>query len=90
VFTRLGADPDLRGLAPPPPVPPAGLTPREVEVLCCLAAGRSNREIAAALVISDKTVARHLANIFTKLDVSTRTAAAAYAFAHGLVSPGPH
>ena len=61
-----------------------GLTGRELEVLACLAAGRSNREIAAALVISDKTVARHLSHIFAKLGVTSRTAAAAYAFEHGL------
>jgi DNA-binding NarL/FixJ family response regulator len=58
---------------------------REAEVLRCLAAGRSNKEIAAALVISDKTVQRHLSNIFTKLGVTSRTAAAAYAHEHGLV-----
>lgn len=62
-----------------------GLTRRELEVLECLATGRSNREIAAALVISEKTVARHLSNIFTKLGVSSRTAATAHAFEHGLV-----
>jgi DNA-binding NarL/FixJ family response regulator len=67
------------------PARPAGLTEREVEVLSCLAIGRSNREIAAELTISQKTVSRHLANIFTKIEVSTRTAAAAYAFEHGLV-----
>nr|WP_084755902.1 helix-turn-helix transcriptional regulator [Pseudonocardia thermophila] len=68
---------------------PAGLTARELEVLTCLAAGQTNREIAAALVISEKTVARHLSNIFAKLGVTSRTAAAAYAFAHGLV-PAEH
>ncbi len=61
-----------------------GLTAREVEVLRWVASGRSNNEIAAALVISEHTVARHLQNIFTKLGVSTRTAAAAYAFEHHL------
>lgn len=64
-----------------------GLTGRELGVLVCLATGRSNREIAATLVISEKTVARHLSNIFTKLGVTSRTAAAAYAFEHGLL-PG--
>jgi DNA-binding CsgD family transcriptional regulator len=61
-----------------------GLTPREIEVLRWVASGRSNSEIAAALVISEHTVARHLQNIFGKLGVSTRTAAAAYAFEHRL------
>ena len=63
---------------------PAGLTAREVEVLARVAAGSSNRDIATALVISEKTVARHLSNIFGKLGVSSRTEAAAFAFTHGL------
>ncbi len=58
---------------------PGGLTAREVEVLRLVARGSSNPEIAAALVLSEKTVARHMSNIFTKLDVRTRTAAAAFA-----------
>jgi DNA-binding NarL/FixJ family response regulator len=62
-----------------------GLTPREVEVLRLVARGSTNRAIAEALDISEKTVARHLSNIFTKLDLSTRAAATAYAFRHGLV-----
>ena len=64
---------------------PAGLSPREVEVLRLVAAGRSNPEIATELVLSEKTVARHLSNIFAKLDVGSRTAAAAFAFEHHLV-----
>lgn len=63
---------------------PGGLTVREVEVLRLVASGRSNSQIAAQLVLSEKTVARHLSNIFTKLDVTSRTAAAAYAFEHDL------
>ena len=66
---------------------PGGLTGREAEVLALVAAGRSNREVAAALVLSPKTVARHLSNIFAKLGVSSRTQAAAYAFEHGLAAP---
>ena len=58
---------------------PGGLSKREVEVLACIAAGASNREVAKKLFISDKTVGRHLANIYVKLGVSSRTAAAAWA-----------
>ncbi|GAA1155008.1 hypothetical protein GCM10009630_61290 [Kribbella jejuensis] len=62
-----------------------GLTGRELEVLKLVAAGNSNTEIARRLVLSDKTVARHLTNIFTKLAVPSRTAAAAYARDHDLL-----
>ncbi len=65
---------------------PGGLTEREVEVLKLVAEGRSNPDIAQALVLSQKTVERHLSNIFTKLAVPSRTAAAAYAHEHGLMS----
>jgi DNA-binding NarL/FixJ family response regulator len=61
------------------------LTQRELEVLRLVAAGRSNRQIAAALVVSEHTVAGHLQNIFGKLGVSSRTAATAFAFEHDLV-----
>ncbi len=66
------------------PADSSGLTGREVEVLRHLATGETNRQIAEALVISEKTVARHVSNIFTKLDVSSRSAATAYAFRHHL------
>jgi ATP/maltotriose-dependent transcriptional regulator MalT len=62
-----------------------GLTSRELEVLRLVAHGKTNRQIAHELNISEKTVARHVSNIFTKLDLSTRAAATAYAFTHGLV-----
>jgi DNA-binding CsgD family transcriptional regulator len=88
-FARLGARPDVArvdSLAPTgPPGDVRGLTPRELEVLRLVAAGRSNREISAELVISEHTVARHLQNIFAKLGVSSRTAASAFAFSHHLV-----
>lgn len=86
VFTALGARPaagEVARLLAPADLP-AGLTAREVEVLRLVAAGRSNVQIAAELVLSEKTVARHLSNIFGKLRVGSRTAAAAYAFEHGL------
>jgi ATP/maltotriose-dependent transcriptional regulator MalT len=63
---------------------PGGLTDREIEVLGLVALGWSNKEIAAELSLSTKTVSRHLSNIFTKIDVSTRSAATAYAFRHGI------
>jgi DNA-binding CsgD family transcriptional regulator len=58
---------------------------RELEVLRLVAAGRTNRQIADALAISEKTVERHLGNIFTKLDVNNRAAATAQAYDHGLL-----
>jgi DNA-binding NarL/FixJ family response regulator len=88
VFERLGAAPDLArldALLGKPGRAADGLTAREVQVLALVAKGKSNKEIAAELVISDRTVARHLSNIFTKLGVSTRTAASAYAFQRGLL-----
>jgi DNA-binding CsgD family transcriptional regulator len=85
-LTGLGAAPDaevVRRLLAPSQLP-GGLTDREAQVLRLLASGRSNAQIASELVLSHKTVARHLSNIYTKLDVTTRTAAAAYAFEHDL------
>lgn len=64
---------------------PGGLSDREVEVLQLVAGGASNKAIAAELVISEHTVARHLQNIYTKLGVDSRTAAAAFGYQHGLV-----
>ena len=61
---------------------PDGLSPREYEVLTLVADGRSNREIGAALFISDRTVARHLTNIYNKIGVTSRTQAARYANDH--------
>jgi DNA-binding NarL/FixJ family response regulator len=63
---------------------PAGLTEREIEVLRLVADGLSNREIAARLVISEKTVTNHLTAIFNKTGVANRAAAAAFAIRHGL------
>jgi DNA-binding NarL/FixJ family response regulator len=61
------------------------LSEREVQVLKLVASGLTNRAIANKLRISEKTVARHLSNIFTKLDLPSRTAAAAYAYDHKLI-----
>jgi DNA-binding CsgD family transcriptional regulator len=62
-----------------------GLSPRELEVLLLVATGQTNKAIAAELVVSDRTVDRHLSNIFAKLGVSSRAAATAYAYEHQLV-----
>lgn len=87
VFEGLGAEPELSRLR-------AGstrnrnvadLSERERQVLALVAAGKTNRQIAADLGISEHTVARHVSNIFNKIDVSSRTAASAFAFEHGLV-----
>jgi ATP/maltotriose-dependent transcriptional regulator MalT len=85
-FAALGAKPAEHEVAALlRPALPRGLTEREVEVLRLVAAGKTNPEIARHLVLSEKTVGRHLSNIFTKIDVTTRTAAAAFAFEHHLV-----
>ena len=91
VFARLGAVPDAtrtrklvrEGRAGDA----AGLSARELEVLRLVAAGKTNHAIAAELFLSDRTVERHVSNILTKLDVGSRTAAAAYAFERGIRSP---
>lgn len=64
---------------------PGGLTRREIEVLRAIACGATNRQVAQRFVISDKTVGRHLANIYTKLGVSSRTAAVTWAHQNGVV-----
>jgi DNA-binding NarL/FixJ family response regulator len=86
-FAQIGAAPDLASIDARPSEL-HGLTAREAEVLRLVAAGKSNREIATELVISEHTVARHLQNIFAKLGVSSRTAASVFAFQHGLVGRG--
>jgi DNA-binding CsgD family transcriptional regulator len=88
-FERLGAAPDVARVDslehPAAAGESHGLSARELEVLRLVAAGSTNREIATSLVLSEHTVARHVQNIFTKLGVSSRTAAAAYAYEHNLV-----
>ena len=89
VFEQLGAAPDLaridsliRGA---PSDRPHGLTPRELQVLRLVAAGKTNKAIAAELFLSEKTVDRHVSNIFAKLDVPSRAAATAFAYRHKLI-----
>jgi len=86
LFDAIGATRTAEALesAPGRPARPCGLTPREMEVLGLVAQGWSNKDIARELSLSTKTVSRHLSNIFTKIEVSTRSAATAYAFRHGL------
>ena len=83
VFDELGAASDLARLEGP--AKSHGLSARELEVLRLVATGKSNREIASALVISEHTVARHVQNILAKLRLSSRAAATAFAFEHDLV-----
>jgi DNA-binding NarL/FixJ family response regulator len=89
VFAKLGAAPDLirvEQLTRKQSVAAThGLTPRELDVLRLVAAGKTNHAIAADLVIAAKTVDRHVTNIFTKLGVSSRAAATAYAYQHRLL-----
>ncbi|HUB55344.1 MAG TPA: HD domain-containing phosphohydrolase [Mycobacterium sp.] len=66
---------------------PDGLTAREVEVLCLLARGASNKQIAEQLVISEKTARNHVERTYTKIGVSNRIGASMYALRHGLVAP---
>ena len=87
IFQQLAATPDLERVAGPAAAArsgPGGLSARELEVLRLVASGKANRAIAADLVLSEKTVARHVSNILGKLGVSSRAAATAYAYEHGL------
>jgi DNA-binding NarL/FixJ family response regulator len=89
VFRKLGAATDLALVDSPAnhesPNQAGPLTLREIEVLKLVASGITNRQIAKKLKISEKTVARHLSNIFNKLDISSRAAATAYAYQHQLL-----
>ena len=90
-FRRLGAVPYVSWAeslgAPRESQSASGLTAREAEVLTLVAAGKTNRAIAGELFISEKTVARHMSNIFGKLGLSSRSAATSYAYEHGLLRP---
>lgn len=89
-FRWLGADLDLReatalaSMQPGRQDIPGGLTAREAHVLALVATGGTNRDVAEMLTLSEKTIERHLSNIFAKLDVSTRTEAAAFAYRHDM------
>lgn len=89
VFEQLGAAPDLARVDSlvrrATSSEPHGLTPRELQVLRLVAGGRTNKAIAAELVLSERTVDRHVSNIFAKLGVSSRAAATAYTYEHRLV-----
>jgi len=100
LYRKLGAGPAwIATIAPEPdaavmrtkpggattPAYPAGLSAREMDVLKLIAGGRSNREIAEQLFVSARTVERHIANIYGKIEVHSRTQATAYAYAHDLV-----
>jgi len=90
IFAQLGAGPDLArvdALGRDHATPPGAhdLSARELQVLRLVASGMSNRAIAAELFISERTVERHVSNIFVKLDVSSRAGATAYAYEHQLV-----
>jgi DNA-binding CsgD family transcriptional regulator len=91
-FARLGARPDLRRvetlLKPPQPVGSHVLSAREIEVLRLIAAGKTNHAIATELFLSERTVHRHVTNIFDKLGVRSRTAAASYGIQHHIVDTG--
>jgi DNA-binding CsgD family transcriptional regulator len=88
VFAALGAAPDIAWVESlserASKATVGGLTARELEVLALVAKGKTNRQIADELVISEKTVASHLSHIFTKLGLPSRTAATAYAYEHRL------
>lgn len=89
VFERLGATPDLARIESLMTASPSshvhGLTPRELQVLRLVAAGETNKRIANKLSLSEKTIDRHVSNILTKLDVSSRTAATAFAYQRKLI-----
>ena len=95
MFVQLGAAPDVRAadaIATPAttttagsPLDTQGLSARELEVLRLVASGKTNKAIAGELFLSEKTVDRHVSNIFGKLNVSSRAAATAWAYRHHLV-----
>lgn len=92
IFDQLGAALDsqqIRELTSSCTPLPCGLSAREAEVLALVASGATNRDVAGALFLSERTVARHLSNIFVKIGVTSRTAAAAFAYENDLVALSP-
>ena len=88
VFTQLGATPAAdraRAVLGERPRASTNLTPRELEVLALVADGNTNRQIATELILSERTIDRHVSNILTKLGVTTRTAATSFAYEHGIL-----
>jgi DNA-binding NarL/FixJ family response regulator len=81
IYRQLGVSRDV------PASGPGGLTTRELDILSRIAGGATNRQVADEASLSEKTVRRHLSNIFTKLDVSSRTGAVAWAYANEVVTP---
>ena len=81
IYTQLGVEPaQVCGSGSP-----GGLTRREIEILTRIASGATNKQVAEQIFISERTVGRHLANIFSKLGVSTRTAAVTWAYTNNVV-----
>jgi DNA-binding NarL/FixJ family response regulator len=92
ILVARGASPAAARLGPAAaasPESPAGLSPRELEVLRLVAEGKTNRDIAATLTISEKTAINHLSHIFNKIGCDNRAAATPFAFRHGLIGSGP-
>lgn len=89
IFEQLGAEPDINKIKSmtrdSAPRNSHGLTPRELQVLRRMATGKTNKDIASELFISERTVDRHVSNILSKLNASSRTAATAYAYEHKLI-----
>jgi DNA-binding CsgD family transcriptional regulator len=97
IFVQLGAAPDIRAAeqmvthattAAEPATDTHGLSPRELEVLRLVASGKTNKTIAGELFLSEKTVDRHVSNILSKLNVSSRATATAWAYQHHLIGTG--
>jgi DNA-binding NarL/FixJ family response regulator len=83
IYRQLGLEPVRKPATPSP----GGLTKREVDILTRIAGGATNKQVAEQVFLSEKTVRRHLANIYSKLGVSSRTAAVSWAYVNRVVDP---